>query len=78
MENAYVAARSWGMSYAEFMDLPIPAWWLEFNAKLAESRRMEERMKEAEAKMNSKTSDGFNWDKARAEHRAKMEKKYGN
>lgn len=57
------------MQPSEFWGLPIYDWWVELDAKIVESRRMEELS-------NGKAKDGgfskAQWDKARKEHREKM------
>ena len=45
VDHAYCAARDWGHSWRDFMDLPIPFWWTEFDGKL----RMQKKLEQAES-----------------------------
>lgn len=70
METAYVLARGWGIGWKDFMDLPIPMWWLEFDENFRANKEIE-----------NASSPGFagysnsEWDKAIKAHREKMRKK---
>lgn len=69
MEIAYVRAREWGHSWRDFLDLPIPMWWLELNEKLRVQKLIEE-----ERDKSTPGLGGFSradWKKARNEHRKK-------
>lgn len=57
------------MQPSEFWQLPVYDWWVELDAKIVESRRIEE-MTSGKA-----TAGGFTkseWDKARRMHKEKM------
>lgn len=66
--SAYQAARSWGIQPSEFWNMAISDWWVELDAKIEESRRLE-------GLTGNKKGGGFSqaeWAKARAKHKAKM------
>lgn len=72
VESCYVAARLWGHSWQDFMSLPIPLWWLEFDAQVKQSKRTEAEMKKHQRGLGGVSE--ADWDKARAAHKAKREK----
>jgi hypothetical protein len=71
VENCYVLARSWGHSWRDFMDLPIPMWWLEFDQKVRESRELEQATKTNPARQKSGLSSS-DWIKAHRRHKERM------
>ena len=69
VRKAYQAARDWGIQPSEFWRLSPWEWWVEFDAKVAESRRIEERSG------GNKSGGGFSkseWNAARKKHAEKM------
>lgn len=72
VKRAYQAARDWGMQPSEFWALSPWEWWIELDAKIEASKRIEERIGEAKS---GKKGGGFTnaeWAAARKKHAEKM------
>ena len=62
------------MQPSEFWGLPVSDWWIELDAKLAESRAMEEKMDEVRTgKPNGGGFSKAEWADARKRHKERMQ-----
>ena len=72
VKRAYQAARDWGMQPSEFWGLSPWEWWTELDAKVAESRAIEERIDGAKAGKSGGTFSKAEWTEARRKHAEKI------
>lgn len=72
VESCYVAARSWGHSWQDFLDLPIPMWWLEFDYHVKHSKQVDRSLKEQKIGLGGFTE--AEWEDARKAFKRKKSK----
>lgn len=71
MEICYLSARSWGHTWKDFLDLPIPLWWLEFDEHMRQNKLMEESLNPSPVQRKSGMSSK-EWAEARKRHKEKQ------
>ncbi len=62
-------ARSWGHTWQDFLALPIPMWWIEYEFHLQQQEQIEKSVNQPAGAGKFTEAE---WQRAREEHKRKM------